>query len=111
MSLAIVVPTRNRPAELAGLLANLIGQTRRPDRIVVVDSSDGGLAGEIRAIVAASPLTVGKVEVRRSQPVIEALPRRRSQPILAELLELENTSASTQPMSPTAIADVIRAYS
>lgn len=59
MRLAIVVPTRNRPAELAGLLANLIGQTRRPDRIVVVDSSDGGLAGEIRAIVAASPLACG----------------------------------------------------
>jgi hypothetical protein len=62
-------------------------------------------------VSAASPLTIGQVEVRRSQAAIEVLPRRRSQPILAELLELENTNGSTSPMSPTAIADVIRAYS
>ncbi len=70
-------------------------------------------------VVAASPLEVGHVEVRRTepeiarrrQPVIDALPRRRSQPIIAELLELDNTNAATQPMTPTAIADVLRAYS
>lgn len=37
-------------------------------------------------------------------------PRRRAEPIIAELLELDNTNAGTQPMTPTAIADVIRAY-
>lgn len=59
----------------------------------------------------ASPLDIGVARVRRAEPVIQALPRRRAQPIIAELLELENTNASTQPMSPTAIADVLRAYS
>lgn len=66
-------------------------------------------------VVAASPLEIGSVTVRRTeprtQPALDALPRRRSQPILAELLELENTNGATQPMTPTAIADIIRAFS
>ena len=49
--LAVVVPTRNRPKELRTLLANLGQQTRAPDTVVVVDSSDEGLRSEIRAIV------------------------------------------------------------
>lgn len=38
--LGIVVPTRNRPNELGRLLKNLSEQSRVPDAVVVVDSSD-----------------------------------------------------------------------
>lgn len=40
MKLGIVVPTRNRPNELRRLLQNLSEQSRCPDAVVVVDSSD-----------------------------------------------------------------------
>lgn len=56
MRLAVVVPTRNRPREVETLLANLAQQTRRPDSVTVVDSSDDCIRETIEALVAASPL-------------------------------------------------------
>ena len=37
---AVVIPTRNRPDLLQNVLRELIGQSRKPDFIVIVDSSD-----------------------------------------------------------------------
>lgn len=37
---AVVIPTRNRPLLISAVLANLGEQSLKPDRIVVVDSSD-----------------------------------------------------------------------
>ncbi|TFF25108.1 glycosyltransferase family 2 protein [Jiella endophytica] len=54
MRLCVVVPTRNRPRELAALLTNLSAQAHRPAKIVVVDGSDDCLAAEIADIVAAA---------------------------------------------------------
>jgi len=54
--LAIVVPTRNRPAELTTLLANLEAQSGAPDAVIVVDSSDEPLRGEVEAIVGRARL-------------------------------------------------------
>ncbi|MDL9978271.1 glycosyltransferase family 2 protein [Microbacterium candidum] len=39
-TVAVVIPTYNRPDRVRDCLAHLALQTRRPDRIVVVDSSD-----------------------------------------------------------------------
>lgn len=39
LSVAVVIPTYNRPGRLVDCLRHLASQTRRPDRIVVVDSS------------------------------------------------------------------------
>ena len=44
--LAVVIPTRNRPRELASLLASLACQVRQPDIVVVVDGSDNDLRAE-----------------------------------------------------------------
>lgn len=38
--IAFVVPTKDRPEDLRGMLASLAGQTRRPDQVIVVDGSD-----------------------------------------------------------------------
>lgn len=40
MKISAVIPTRNRPANLKVALRSLADQTRRPDEILVVDSSD-----------------------------------------------------------------------
>tara|TARA_R110002020_G_scaffold24229_5_gene79935 strand:- start:893 stop:1834 length:942 start_codon:yes stop_codon:yes gene_type:complete len=56
MTLAVVVPTRNRPHELATLLANLAEQTRWPDCVTVVDGSDEEFCPEIRRLVATCGL-------------------------------------------------------
>ena len=50
--LAVIVPTRNRPQEVATLLASLRKQTRRPDSVVVIDSSDAALRSEVRQALA-----------------------------------------------------------
>jgi len=51
MRLAVVTPTRNRPNEVAILLTSLRTQTRRPDLLVVVDSSDPDLRSDVRKAV------------------------------------------------------------
>ena len=43
MRLDLIVTTLNRQQKLRALLASLEAQTRRPDRIIVVDQSDEGL--------------------------------------------------------------------
>lgn len=39
MTISVIIPTRDRGEELMGLLAALEAQTRRPDEVVIVDSS------------------------------------------------------------------------
>lgn len=38
--ISLVVPTKDRPDDLAKMLASLAAQTRKPDQVVVVDGSD-----------------------------------------------------------------------
>lgn len=38
--LALVVPTKDRPDDLAKLLASLVAQTLQPDQLIIVDGSD-----------------------------------------------------------------------
>ena len=40
MTVSVLVPTRNRPDDLRTFVASLVGQTRKPDELVIVDSSD-----------------------------------------------------------------------
>jgi len=40
MKISVVIPTRNRPDFMERVLTSLHGQTRKPDEIVVIDSSD-----------------------------------------------------------------------
>ena len=49
--LAVVIPTRNRPNEVATLLASLREQTCRPDLLVIVDSTDTQLRQQVRTQV------------------------------------------------------------
>ena len=49
--LAVVTPTRNRPREVAKILASLHNQARQPDLVVIVDGSDPELRPEVRRIV------------------------------------------------------------
>ncbi len=49
-TVSAVVVTFNRPTELARCLASLVGQSRPPDEVVVVDNSIGSGAAETEAI-------------------------------------------------------------
>lgn len=44
MSVSIVVPTLNRPADLEALLGSLVRQTRFPDEVIIVDQSTNNLS-------------------------------------------------------------------
>lgn len=50
--LAVIVPTRNRPQELATLFSSLRAQTRQPDFVVVVDASDEAFRAEVHRVAA-----------------------------------------------------------
>jgi glycosyltransferase involved in cell wall biosynthesis len=49
-NLALVVATRNRPVELRRLLASLATQSRKPDRVVIVDSSDTPVSAVLKSV-------------------------------------------------------------
>ena len=49
MKLALIVATRNRPAELRRLLESLASQSRKPDRVVIVDSSDTPVSAVLKS--------------------------------------------------------------
>ena len=40
MTVSVLVPTRNRPDDLGTFVRSLVAQTRKPEELVVVDSSD-----------------------------------------------------------------------
>ncbi|MGW1809119.1 glycosyltransferase family 2 protein [Streptomyces sp. NPDC002078] len=52
-SVAVVVPTRNRPSYLPALFTSLEEQELRPARVIVVDSSEGESAVETRESLTA----------------------------------------------------------
>lgn len=52
LSLSVLIPTRDRPTDLAKCLASFGGQTRTPDEIIVVDNSRSQSA---KAVVEAFP--------------------------------------------------------
>ena len=55
-TIAIIIPTRNRPEELRALLACIERQTIRPVGVTVIDSSDEPQKAEVRQLLAESPL-------------------------------------------------------
>lgn len=66
MKISVVVPTRNRGEELLALMKALEGQERRPDEVLVVDSSDIPVAGtRVGEEASKSPL---RVRFLRSAP-------------------------------------------
>lgn len=60
-AISVIVPCRNEARHIAGLLDAIARQTRRPDEVVIVDSSDDGTRDVIAAWMAAhrdTPVTV-----------------------------------------------------
>jgi GT2 family glycosyltransferase len=61
MLISVIVPTRNRPQDVAKLLASLRDQTWLPDQLIVVDQSPGGethaLAGDSMSAELSSRCT------------------------------------------------------
>lgn len=70
----LVIATRNRPDALALSLPLMIGQSRPPERLIVVDSSDDPTASD-RAVAEATAGWDGTVIVHHSTP---GLPRQRN---------------------------------
>jgi hypothetical protein len=59
---SVVVPMRNEVERIPLLLASLLGQTRRPDQVIVVDdASEDGSAEAVRAFPEVELLTAGPV--------------------------------------------------
>lgn len=57
MRLTAVIPTRNRPADLVKAVDSVLGQTRRPDTLIVVDQSPGDESRRaVETLLAAGPL-------------------------------------------------------
>lgn len=75
----LVVCTRNRPVDLARLLASVAEQRPLPAAVVVVDSSDDDASGRVVAVVAAAaarwPAEIGAPRHLASLP---GLPRQRN---------------------------------
>ncbi len=58
MRVSVVVPTRDRPDDLARFLATLRAQTRRPDELVVVDAGEASVEDLVRAALSGTDVAV-----------------------------------------------------
>jgi glycosyltransferase involved in cell wall biosynthesis len=65
MTISVIVPTKNRPHDLALAMQSLVAQTRLPDEIIVVDQSeDGGSELSVKALLDAAALKGVRLELR-----------------------------------------------
>ena len=59
--ISFVVPTKDRPEDLAKLLASIAAQTRKPDQIIVVDGSDPVVRYVVDRFSSALPIDYVRV--------------------------------------------------
>ena len=52
LSISAIIPTRDRPADLRRAVESILRQTRLPDELLIVDSSDMDTSGSRPRIVA-----------------------------------------------------------
>lgn len=64
---AVIVPTRSRPASLAQALASVAAQTRCPDRVLVVSDCDGAYEDETKSVVQEASEKLRTVECIRNR--------------------------------------------
>ena len=53
-SIALIIPTRNRPELLSNLLQSLKEQTVQPDQVIIVDGSDQPIEPDIKQFLSPS---------------------------------------------------------
>jgi GT2 family glycosyltransferase len=77
LNVSVVVPTRDRPKDLADLLSTLLDQTCPPFEVIIVDGSPSGSAKEI---VASSSLSFRRIrsELRYIEGKGKGLPAARN---------------------------------
>lgn len=101
MALDLVVPTFGRPKDLEALLAKVRAQTRRPDRILVVDDTPGD---EVKAVVEAHP----EAEYHRN-PGPRAIPTARNHGIALGTADLVLFLDNDVRIEPTYIERMVAA--
>ncbi|MBO0662457.1 glycosyltransferase [Jiella sp. MQZ9-1] len=105
MKLAVVIPTRNRPNELLRLLENLSLQTRRPDRVIIIDGSDEAERGAIETGARAAWFTV---DLQRHWPPSAAAQRNRGLSLVPADFDLVALIDDDVTLDPQALAIVCR---
>jgi GT2 family glycosyltransferase len=102
--LAVVVPTRNRPGEVAILLASLREQTRQPNVVVVVDSSDADLQPAVVRAVAEGWLAAHYIE---HSPPSAAAQRNHGLDIVGKDCDLVALLDDDVTLSPDTLANAL----
>lgn len=64
---AVIIPTRNRPASLAKALASVAAQTRCPDRVLIVSDCDDAYEDETKSVVREASEQLRMVECIRNR--------------------------------------------
>lgn len=76
VNLSVIIPTKDRPADLARTVASLLGQTVAPAELIIVDQSRGGESrSRIRALPGTSPGTAPNPSALRGELGTPGLPR------------------------------------
>lgn len=101
--LSLVVPTKDRPDDLAKMLASLAAQTRKPDQVVVVDGSDPVVKPVVDRFADDLPL----VYVRVFPPSL-AKQRNAGMATLANDITLAGYIDDDIVLEPQAVENMIR---
>jgi glycosyltransferase involved in cell wall biosynthesis len=98
--IALVVATKDRPAELERLLLSLAGQERRPDEIIIVDGSAAGVA----AVLDRPGLSVLSMRYARCLPPSAARQRNRGIALVRSDIDLIGFLDDDAVLAPGAMA-------
>ncbi|MGO9770299.1 MAG: glycosyltransferase family 2 protein [Roseiarcus sp.] len=107
MSLAVIIPTRNRPQEIDTVLNCLSYQSRRPDVVVIVDGSDPMLQCET---IVASHRNALNIEYLQHWPPSAAAQRNAGIESIVrkyELIALIDDDIDLPPIALSAACDAI----
>ena len=106
LSLDVVIATRNRPDALALSIPLILGQSRPPDRLVIVDSSDDHAAVQA-AVAGATRGWTGPVRLLRSEA---GLTRQRNLGLREVTADIVLFPDDDSMLYPGTIAEILAVY-
>ena len=106
LSLDVVIATRNRPDALALSIPLILGQSRPPDRLVIVDSSDDHAAVQA-AVAGATRGWTGPVQLLRSGA---GLPHQRNIGLREVTADIVLFPDDDSMLYPGTIAEILSVY-
>lgn len=112
LSVAVVIPTKNRAVDLAATLRSLLAQATLPTEVIIIDQSSGNDSqGVVQSALDANPHFRNSVEVQyRREPAIRSAAEARNRAIQLARSGILLFLDDDVELEPEFIAEIVRVY-